>query len=41
MADILLMNLNLIELLTVLQIHYNPKQLWRQQYQTTSNKMAI
>ena len=38
--DILWMNLNFIELLKIFATYYNPKQLWWQQYQTTSNKKA-
>ncbi len=39
MTEILWMNLNLIEMLKI-STYYNPKQLWWQQYQTTSNKKA-
>jgi len=43
MTEILWMSLNLIELLTYLQLimAYNTKQTWWQQYQTTSNKKDI
>ena len=44
MTEILWMNLNFVELLTILQlitINNSSDEPWWQQYQTTSNKKAI